>query len=121
MVLAEMNQGQPGELFQARALSERTELPFDTVAKAMQRMAHIGLLRSVQGKYGGYQIAQELRHVSLGTLMEAIMGPSAVTPCLQPGQTCGYTGHCVIRKAMARLDARVHTLFQETPILELIS
>ncbi len=35
MVLAEMHAGSPGELFSARALGDKLDIPFDVVSKAL--------------------------------------------------------------------------------------
>ena len=56
MVLGEMQAGEEGQLFPVRAICEKLGVPFDVVSKAMQGMNHAGILKSVQGKYGGYQV-----------------------------------------------------------------
>ena len=120
MVLGEMQHGVPGELFAARALCEKLGIPFDMTSKAMQRMNHAGILRSVQGKYGGYQVNRDLSTLSLGELTEVVIGASAVADCLQKGHVCKLAGRCTIRKAVKGLDARVKDLMAGVSVLELV-
>ena len=121
MVLAEMQAGKPGQLYSVRSLTEQLAIPFDVTSKAMQAMTHAGILRSVQGKYGGYQIIRDLETVSLEELMRVVVGPTAIATCLQPGHTCPHTGRCAIRRAVARIDTRMRTFLQGVPVMELIS
>jgi Rrf2 family cysteine metabolism transcriptional repressor len=120
MVLAEMQSGDPGQLFPARPMCLKLHIPFDATAKALQRLCHVGILRSVQGKYGGYQIARELKQLSLGELSEVVMGPNALTPCLAPGQACELSPSCTIRRAMAQLNQSIDQLLQDTSVADLI-
>ena len=104
MVLGEMQGGAPGQLYGMRAVCERLGIPFDLTSKSMQRLKRSGIVRSVQGKYGGYQIARDLAELSLGELFDCVMGPNGLTPCLQPGRECQFTASCTIRRAMAQLN-----------------
>jgi|GEM_PF-1749671 Rrf2 family protein len=120
MVLGEIHAGAPGALFPARGLCERLDIPFDVVSKALQRMKHAGIVRSVQGKYGGYQLARDLGSLHLNELAEVVVGPSAVATCLLPGHACRHSTSCTIRRAVRRLDQRFQQLLVDTSILDLI-
>lgn len=121
MVLAEMQSGKPGQLFSVRSLTEQLAIPFDVTSKSMQAMAHAGILRSVQGKYGGYQIIRDLATLSLEELMRVVDGPNAIATCLQPGHICPHSGRCAIRRAVARLDDKLRAFLQAVRISELIA
>lgn len=121
MALAEMQQGKPGQLFSVRVLTETTGMPYDVAGKALQSMAHAGILRSVKGKYGGYQIARDLAGVSLGVLMNAVVGPRAVADCLQPGHACPHRGGCAIRRGVVRIEAKTRAFLDSISLQELIA
>ncbi len=121
MVLAEMQTGQPGDLFPARPMCLKLHIPFDVTAKAMQRLCHAGILQSVQGKYGGYRIVRALKDLSLGELSDVVIGPNGLTPCLQPGQSCALTTSCTIRRAMGKLNTELHRLLQTTSVADLLA
>ena len=120
MVLGDMHAGAPGELFPARALCDRLDIPFDVVSKALQRMKHAEIVRSVQGKYGGYQVIRDLSRLQLSELADVVIGPNAVATCLLPGHECRHSASCTIRRAVRRLDQRFHKLLADTTILDLI-
>ena len=121
MVLGEMQAGEEGQLFPVRAICEKLGVPFDVVSKAMQGMNHAGILKSVQGKYGGYQVIKNLSTVSVEEMMVAVVGPNAVAACLQPGHVCRHAESCTIRLAVSRLDKEVRGLFGRLTIADLIA
>ena len=121
MVLGEMQAGPEDQLFPVRVICEKLGVPFDVVSKAMQGMNHAGILKSVQGKYGGYQIVKDLDTVSVEEMMVAVIGPNAVAACLQPGRVCRHKESCTIRNAVSRLDEHVRALFRNVTIAELIA
>ena len=120
MVLGAIQHAPEELLFSARALATELNIPFDVTAKAMQSMNRAGILRSTQGKRGGYRIARDLQTVSLETLIEAVGPPPALTACLHHGKKCQYEKYCSIQTSVARLDQRVRALFKEVSVLELI-
>lgn len=121
MALAEMQQGKPGQLFSVRALTETLDVPYDVAGKALQGMTHAGILRSVQGKYGGYQIAKDLAGVSLEELMRAVVGPRAIADCLLPGHVCPHRGGCAIRRGVVRIEAKTRAFLDSITLQELLS
>jgi len=56
----------------AREIGETYRLSVPLVMKILKIMQHKGLLRSVRGVKGGYQLSVDLRSVSLYDLIEAI-------------------------------------------------
>jgi Rrf2 family protein len=121
IALAEMHRGQPGQLFSVRALAAGAGIPYDVTGKALQAMAHAGILRSVQGKYGGYQIARDLGAVSLADLLHAVTGPRAVATCLQAGRTCPQRQGCAIRRGVVRIEAKARAFLRSISLREMLS
>ena len=111
----------PGQLYGMRAVCERLRIPFDLTSKSMQRLKRSGIVRSVQGKYGGYQIIRDLSGVTMEELSGVVVGESSVTACLEAGQHCALQGSCTIRRAMGRLDQRLHGLLRDISVGELLS
>ena len=121
MALAEMQHGKPGQLFSVRALTDTLKIPYDVAGKALQGMVHAGILRSVQGKYGGYQIAKDLAGVSLEELMRAVVGPRAIADGLQPGHACPHRGGCTIRRGVVRIEAKTRAFLDSISLQEFLS
>lgn len=121
MALADMQSANPGKLFAVRELSDRHQVPFDVMSKTMQRLGRAGILRSVQGPHGGYQIIKNLSGVSLFDLMEAVLGGVATVNCLKKGVECPLAETCNVSGSMRELDARLRRLYAGIMLGELIA
>lgn len=120
MALADMQDANPGKLFSVRELCDRHQVPFDVMSKTMQRLAKSGILRSVQGAAGGYQIIQDLEEVTLLDVMEAVLGGVAAVNCLK---TCGcaHSEHCTISDPMHRLNEKMRELYAGLTVAGLLT
>ena len=121
MALADMQAANPGQLFSARELCARHHVPFDVMSKTMQRLGRAGILRSVQGVQGGYQIIKDLSKISLLDLMEAVLGGVATVNCLKKGVSCPLAETCNVSGPMRVLDARLRKLYADILVGELIA
>lgn len=120
MALTDMQGSNPGKLFSVRELCDCHQVPFDVMSKTMQRMARAGILRSVQGAGGGYQIIRDLADVSLLELMEAVTGQIAAVNCLKKCG-CARSDRCTISNSMRHLNKKMNSLYEEVMVAELIA
>ncbi|MDH3345588.1 MAG: Rrf2 family transcriptional regulator [Kiritimatiellaceae bacterium] len=119
MALAEMQRANPGKLFSVRELCDHHQVPFDVMSKTMQRLVKVGVLRSVQGANGGYQVVRDLADVTLLELMEAVLGQVGAVNCLKE-RGCSRSGHCTISGPMHRLNQKLCELYEGITLMGLI-
>jgi Rrf2 family protein len=55
-----------------RAIARRQDLPAPYLEKLLIEMRRVGLVRSVRGARGGYQLAREPAQISLGQILAAV-------------------------------------------------
>ncbi|MGQ4646169.1 Rrf2 family transcriptional regulator [Lyngbya aestuarii] len=55
-----------------KAIARRQDLPAPYLEKLLIEMRHAGLVKSVRGSQGGYQLAREPAQISLGEILEAV-------------------------------------------------
>ncbi len=120
MALMDMQGGNPGKLYSVRELCDRHRIPFDVMSKTMQRLAKGGVLRSVQGANGGYQVIRDLSGVTLLELMEAVLGQVAAVNCLK-SCGCARFDRCPIAGPMSRLNEKMRDLYRDLTVAGLIS
>jgi Rrf2 family protein len=121
MALVDMQSANPGQLFAVRELCEVYQVPFDMMSKTMQRLSRAGILRSVQGAQGGYQLIKDLNTVSLLMLMEAVLGEVVAVNCLKEGGSCPRTGICNVSGPMRMLDTRLREFYRTITVMSLIA
>jgi Rrf2 family protein len=120
MALADMQSANPGKLFSARELCDRHQVPFDVMSKTMQRLGRAGILRSVQGIHGGYQVIRDLSEVTLLDLMESVLGSVAAVNCLKKGVVCPLAETCNVSGPMKVLDDRLRELYATISLMSLM-
>lgn len=55
-----------------KAISQRQDLPAPYLEKLLIEMRKAGIVESVRGVQGGYQLAKAPAHISLGQILEAV-------------------------------------------------
>ena len=55
-----------------KSIASRQELPAPYLEKLLIEMRRAGLVQSVRGAQGGYQLAREPAQISLGQILEAV-------------------------------------------------
>lgn len=102
----------------AREISERFAIPFDTTSKVLQLLAQKGILESVQGVHGGYKLVGDLKLISYLDLAQVIEKKNFEAPC---DQGCNLIENCNITKPIRNLNASMLQLFKETTLDKLLS
>src|SRR3954469_1819187 len=64
--------GRAGDVASAREIAETYSLSVSLVMKILKRLQHKGIVRSVRGVKGGYQLGVDLHSVSLYDLIETL-------------------------------------------------
>ena len=97
----------PGEAVTAKRLAAFYNLPTAYLNKQLQALTRAGILTSVSGPKGGFQLARDPRNISLLDIVVAIDGPDDAFRCREilkdgPGADAraDYTKICVISQAM---------------------
>ncbi|MEU8225554.1 Rrf2 family transcriptional regulator [Kribbella sp. NPDC048915] len=97
----------PGEAITAKRLAAFYNLPTAYLNKQLQALTRAGILTSIPGPKGGFQLARDPNAISLLDVVVAIEGPEEAFRCREilkegPGADpkADYTEVCVISQAM---------------------
>src|SRR4030095_12253450 len=85
-----------GSLVSAADLPERTRIGLPTVSKLLKELQHAGLVTSVRGAHGGYQLARPASSIHAAEIIDAVEGPFALTECASAAGNCGIAGTCLV-------------------------
>ena len=66
------------------------------LAKVLQRLAKTGLVDSIRGPKGGFNLSKSSDEITLLQIYEAIEGPLELSDCLLDKPICGGGDSCVI-------------------------
>ncbi|MCU0544190.1 MAG: Rrf2 family transcriptional regulator [Oscillatoriaceae cyanobacterium Prado104] len=71
-----------------KSIAKRQELPAPYLEKLLIEMRRAGLVQSVRGSQGGYQLAREPAQISLGQILEAVGETIEPLPRHSPDASC---------------------------------
>lgn len=130
-----------GELTSAREIADHFELPFEILAKTLQKLKEQGIIASTYGTRGGYVLSRDLAKLNLAEFITIMEGPIGVVGCstlkahapmarTTKSQTepkadsadhvgCEYFGQCNIHPAMSRLNDRLYDFLHRISVEEL--
>lgn len=95
-----------------KKIAEETDISFLFLQKIAGLLQKAGIVKAERGKFGGYKLTKELKDFNLGQIIEALEGPIAVVPCLNPNSTkiCKRIGHCSIRPSMSKINTEIQNV-----------
>ncbi|HET6379845.1 MAG TPA: Rrf2 family transcriptional regulator [candidate division Zixibacteria bacterium] len=105
-----------GRQLTGRELASATGIPAAFLPQVMGDLVRAGLVRTRQGRSGGYRLAREPERISLLQIVEAAEGDSRRRTCILRGGPCGAGGsHCRVHSSFfAAQEAMLTTLAQRT-------
>lgn len=111
----------------ATKLAELHDVSASYLAKQLQALSRAGLVRSVQGKAGGYVLTREPGSITVLDVVEAVDGPGQAFTCTEirqrgplatPAESCATP--CAIARTMSRADAAWRAALRAVSIADLV-
>lgn len=111
-----------GDLVTAKEISDRYGIPYDLLAKVLQRLSKAGLIASHQGVRGGYALAVDPQQVQVSTIIHAIEGTTPViAQCLSDGpSSCDVFSVCTIKSPLTKVQANIERAFRTMTLAEIV-
>jgi FeS assembly SUF system regulator len=106
-------------LLNAGTLSERTHIAGPTVAKLLKQMHRAGLVNSMRGTHGGYQLARDAENISAAAILDALEGPIALTECSAASGQCGIEHTCSVGRTWQRISVAIRRSLNEVTLAQL--
>ncbi len=95
------------------------KLPGELVKKIFQKLAKAGLIKSVKGTGGGYELITPLENITIGDLKRALSGESFVVRCLEDKSSCSRVDICRIHEGMGRFQQMWNNFLDSVSLKEL--
>ncbi|MEU6167799.1 RrF2 family transcriptional regulator [Streptomyces tanashiensis] len=112
----------------AARLAQLHDVSPSYLAKQMQALSRAGLVRSVQGKTGGYVLTRDAAEITLLDVVEAVDGPDPAFVCTEirrrgplatPPEKC--TKPCPVARAMGAAEAAWRASLAAMTIADLVT
>lgn len=87
------------------AIAKAQQISEKFLSRIVVTLRERGMLRSVRGNVGGFQLAMSPDDIRLLDVVEAVQGPLAILDCLAPGAACPRQATCLARRVWADVNA----------------
>ena len=104
----------------AKDIADTYGIPAQLLAKVLQRLAKVGLLRSHAGMNGGYALSKSAKTISAFEVIHAIDGPLFITSCVKGSKSCEIEPNCTVKEPLARVNDSIASVLQSITIYDLV-
>ena len=111
-----------GQVFSAKEISREYDIPYDLLAKVLQKLARTGLISSMQGVRGGYALVQDPKDLTVANVIRMIEEEKPmIAECYVEGpESCDIFDLCTIRKPLGKVQRNLNVLFDKMTLQEII-
>lgn len=111
-----------GDLVTAKEIADAYGIPFDLLAKVLQRLTRSGLIMSVQGVRGGYSLARPPQTITVSGIINAIEGDRpGIVQCMVDGpDSCVVSSTCTIKSPLTKVQANIERAFSSMTLAEIV-
>src|ERR1700761_54141 len=100
----------------AKDVAEAYGIPQEALAKILQRLAKVGLVRSQHGINGGYTLTRDPKMISAFEVIKAIDGPLFITSCVTVRGECDQSDRCNIREPLRKVNDSIEAVLRRIKI-----
>ena len=119
VVLAQLANGQGG-FASAAEVAAATGIGLPTVSKLLKALARAGLLTSIRGSHGGYQLSRPARQITAASVIDALEGPVSITECSGSDSHCDFESVCNVGSAWQRINIAIRRALDDISLDDLL-
>lgn len=101
-------------------ISERQHISLSYLEQLFAKLRRHGLVKSVRGPGGGYQLGHDADKISVGMVIAAVNENINVTKCLGKGN-CQAGHECLTHSLWDELSVRIEQFLNEITLAELVN
>ena len=90
----------------AKEIAEMNFIPSETLAKTLQKLSSLNIIKSIKGPKGGYQLCSDINKINIIDFIEMIEGPVGLTDC-NTAVKCDQECSCSIKAPMVKINDKI--------------
>ena len=110
--LNHINQCDNKKPISVRQISDKYNIPYELLAKILQKLSKESILDPVYGPKGGYKLNNKYKSLSLIEFIEILEGPFGITGCLQDID-CEQILNCNIITPLEKINSKIYNVFNK--------
>ena len=99
--------GQEDDIYYpASKIAKKYTIPNEILAKILQQLSSLGMIKSIKGPKGGYKISCEINSINIFEFIEMIEGPIGIVDCTI-SNNCNTIHCCSIKDPMTKINNQI--------------
>ena len=95
-------------------------VPEDYLEQLLGNLRRSGLVTTVRGAQGGYQLAKAPQDITVGDIIDATEGPLSISECISDEGCCHRSGECRTRRVWEYLSNSINGLLQSISLRDML-
>ena len=95
-------------------------VPEDYLEQLLGNLRRAGLVTTVRGAQGGYQLAKAPEAITVGDIIDATEGPLTISECISDEGCCHRSGECRTRRVWEYLSNSINGLLQSISLRDML-
>lgn len=106
----------------AKEISEGMNLSFEFLAKTLQTLKRKGLVNTIQGMRGGYELSDSPDNINLMDIIKSLEKHPEIVECSPESDhtNCEREEYCTIKHPMLIIQRRIDKIFENIPLSEFV-
>ncbi len=110
-----------GEGPQSLSSMESLGVQPDYLEQLLGTLRRGGLVTTVRGAQGGYQLSRPSEQITVGDVITATEGPVNLSECLSDEESCVRSNTCVSRRAWSYLSRQINRVLDSVTLRDVIT
>lgn len=102
------------------AIAEEEDIPYSFARSIQHELTKAGLIESIRGSHGGVVLAKDPATLSPLDLIEAMLGPIELSPCVTDDDFCDKSENCAVNKLWRGAGKLLREYFSSLSLVELL-
>ncbi|MGD8399336.1 MAG: Rrf2 family transcriptional regulator [Bacillota bacterium] len=106
-----------------RVIAERQNISESYLEQVFTILRKAGLVRSIRGAQGGYELSRPARDITVGEILRALEGPIIPVHCVELSDTktaCGNEKYCITQPFWEELRDTVNHFLDQTTLQDMV-
>lgn len=96
-------------------------IPEQYLEQLLGNLRRAGLLKTVRGAQGGYELSKQPKDITVGDIIEATEGPISLSECVGEQVRCSKSGSCAARMVWEKLTGSINDILQGITLNDMLA
>ncbi len=122
LALIHISKNDNDSITSSKVISEKLNISYELLSKLLQKLSRNGIIKSQQGKFGGYTLNVPSNELSLYQIINAIEENIKLVDCthsLATKDDCNKINDCQIREPFYDIQNKIISIFESVTLEQL--